>query len=178
MMKKIMQNTFQRCCNTHEIFGDKIMQILTSPDRVYADIDSQRYSSTKCNENKSIYSYINKFPCLIPGYRDETIRDQEHAKPVFIRLKSRVQFCIGGTKSYQSQHQSEPRNTNVWIFDKTRYEKESECESGPTMKVHIMIISSSHFPPNVDNSAIPRASPPANKVPIPPFTPLLRVAPD
>jgi len=41
----------------------------------------------------------------------------------------------------------------------------------------IIIKSSSHSPANSDNSAIPRASPPADKVPNPLLNPLLRVAP-
>lgn len=39
------------------------------------------------------------------------------------------------------------------------------------------ITTSSHCPANCDNSAIPRASPPADNVPSPRFNPLLRVAP-
>lgn len=39
------------------------------------------------------------------------------------------------------------------------------------------IINSSHSPANADNSAIPKAIPPADKVPKPLLNPLLRVAP-
>lgn len=41
----------------------------------------------------------------------------------------------------------------------------------------ITITTSSHSPANSDNSAIPRASPPADSVPSPRLNPLLRVAP-
>lgn len=37
--------------------------------------------------------------------------------------------------------------------------------------------TSSHFPANVDNSAMARARPPAENVPNPRLNPLLRVAP-
>lgn len=47
----------------------------------------------------------------------------------------------------------------------------------PVMKMLIIIISSSHSPAIADNSATPRASPPADKVPNPLLNPLLRVAP-
>lgn len=47
----------------------------------------------------------------------------------------------------------------------------------PTTKILIIMTSSSHFPANVDNSAMPRARPPAEKVPNPRLNPLLRVAP-
>lgn len=41
----------------------------------------------------------------------------------------------------------------------------------------MMMISSSHSPANLDNSADPRASPPADNVPNPLLNPLLSVAP-
>lgn len=103
MVNKMLERTFQRCSNTHEIFCHEIMQILTSPDWEYKDVYSQRHSSTKCNKQKSMYSCIQKFPCSIPRYCDEAICDQEHTEPIFIRLQSRVLFGIGGTKSCQSQ---------------------------------------------------------------------------
>ena len=45
------------------------------------------------------------------------------------------------------------------------------------MKMLTIIMSSSHFPDNCDKSPIPKANPPANKVPNPLLSPLLRVAP-
>lgn len=41
----------------------------------------------------------------------------------------------------------------------------------------MIIATSSHSPANSDNSAIARASPPADNVPNPRLNPLLRVAP-
>lgn len=45
------------------------------------------------------------------------------------------------------------------------------------MKMLIITISSSQSPANADNSAIPKASPPTDKVPNPLLNHLLRVAP-
>lgn len=45
------------------------------------------------------------------------------------------------------------------------------------MKMLIIITVSSHSPANFDNSPIPKASPPADKVPNALLSPLLRVAP-
>lgn len=47
----------------------------------------------------------------------------------------------------------------------------------PTMKILRIITSSSHSPANSDNSAMPKARPPAATVPNPRLNPLLRVAP-
>lgn len=47
----------------------------------------------------------------------------------------------------------------------------------PAVKMLTIIIYSCHGPANADNSAVPNASPPANKVPNPLLNPLLRVAP-
>lgn len=46
------------------------------------------------------------------------------------------------------------------------------------MKILKIITASSYFPANVDNSAMHRASPPAENVPSPRLNPLLRVAPE
>ena len=45
------------------------------------------------------------------------------------------------------------------------------------IKILIIMTTSSHFPANVDNSAMARARPPAENVPNPRLNPLLRVAP-
>jgi len=45
------------------------------------------------------------------------------------------------------------------------------------MKMLTVMMSSSHFPANCDKIPIPKARPPANKVPNPLLSPLLRVAP-
>lgn len=47
----------------------------------------------------------------------------------------------------------------------------------PMIKMLMIITSSSQSPANVDNIAMPKASPPADNVPNPRLNPLLRVAP-
>ena len=45
------------------------------------------------------------------------------------------------------------------------------------IKILVTTTTSSHCPARTDNSAIPNARPPAESVPIPRFSPLLKVAP-
>ena len=53
----------------------------------------------------------------------------------------------------------------------------SDSKPWPAVKMLTTIMVSSYFPANFDKSPIPKASPPANKVPNPLLSPLLRVAP-
>jgi hypothetical protein len=55
--------------------------------------------------------------------------------------------------------------------------KNTDYKTIPTLKILKTITISSHSPANCDNSAIPKASPPADNVPNPRLNPLLRVAP-